>query len=501
MRRVVIIGAGLGGLSAAIRLAHAGFSVTILEKNESVGGKMGIRRIGGYSFDTGPSLLTMPFIVRDLFADVGRDVDDYLTIQPINPLCRYSFSDGTTLDAVSDREEMRQNLQSFSPGDVEGFARFLEHGERIYHASAEPFLFSGFGSWDAAGLVRGLKHLPAILKLDAFRTLDEAVIAHVKDPRLRQLLNRFATYNGSSPFLAPATLALIPYIEFTQGGWYLKGGMYSLARALESLADELGVDIRTDSGVRRIVIRDGRAEGVMTESGEFVAADLVIANADAVYTHHHLLAGSDVRKRYTEVEPSLAGFVVLLGVRGTYDHLAHHNIFFSSDYRKEFDAITDRNVSADDPTIYVSVSSHSDASQAPEGKSNLFVLVNAPALEEGKPAVDWSSFGSEYADRIISILESRGLHDLSKRIELKEIITPLDFQKRFNAFRGSIYGPASNSRMAAFLRPPNKSREVSGLFFVGGSSHPGGGIPLVLLSGKIVAGLVEKEGVPHDIHI
>lgn len=489
MNRVVIVGAGLGGLSAAIRLAYRGFPVTILEKNSTIGGKMSLRQTGGFSFDTGPSLLTMPFVVHDLFASVGMHHEQYLEIQPVDPLCRYFFADGTSLDAASNAERMQANLQSFSPGDAAGFAGFLAHGERIYNASARPFLFSPFGSWSASGIFKSMQYLPSVLKLDAFRTLDEAVCSYVKDARLRQLLNRFATYNGSSPYHAPATLAIIPYLEFTQGGWYIKGGMYSLARALEQLAMEFGVEIRTGVDVRRIRVGNRTVQGVETTAGEFVAADCVVTNADAVYAHNELLAGNGIRNRYQSIQPSLAGFVLLLGINGVYDELAHHNIFFSSDYREEFERLCEQEEPADEPTIYVSVSSFSDHTQAPRGKSNLFVLVNAPPLTDNQ-RFDWNLSGDDYARRIIRLLEEKGLSGLAQRIEVQEAITPLDFQNRFNAFRGSIYGPASNSRMAAFLRPPNKSRDIDGLFFVGGSSHPGGGIPLVLLSGKIVADLV-----------
>lgn len=494
MSRVVIVGAGLGGLSAGIRLAHRGWPVTILEKNPVIGGKMSLRQIGGFSFDTGPSLLTMPFVVHELFASVGRQHKQYLEIQPVDPLCRYFFADGTSLDATSDAERMQANLQSFSPGDAAGFAGFLAHGERIYNASARPFLFSPFGSWSASNIFKSLQYLPSVLKLDAFRTLDQAVCSYVKDSRLRQLLNRFATYNGSSPYQAPATLAIIPYLEFTQGGWYIKGGMYSLARALERLAVELGVEIRTGVEARRIRIDNRTVQGVETTVGEFVAADIVVSNADAVYAHNELLGGNGIRNRYQSIKPSLAGFVLLLGIDGVYDELAHHNIFFSSNYQKEFETLCADGEPADEPTIYVSVSSSSDRTQAPRGKSNLFVLVNAPPLD-GNQGFDWTRSGNEYARRIIGLLEEKGMSGLTQRIEVQEVITPLEFQRRFNAFRGSIYGPASNSRMAAFLRPPNKSRDIEGLFFVGGSSHPGGGIPLVLLSGKIVADLVATGDV------
>jgi phytoene desaturase len=493
MKRIVIVGAGVGGLSTAIRLAHAGHRVTVLEKNERVGGKMDLWENDGYRFDTGPSLLTMPFILHELFESVGRRLDAYLDLVPVNPICRYFWPDGSRVDASSDIGATEREVGRLNAGDGASVRMFLEHGRRIYDAAFEPFMMRPFGSMGFRELLKSLKHLPAAARIDAFRSLNTAVEKYFVDGRIRQLFNRFATYNGSSPFRAPATLCIIPYIEFAMGGWYVRGGIYRLAGALERLAREMGIEIRT--GIAASVIEHGgnRVRGILTPDGERIDADIVVSNADALYASKELLQeGASTRT----IEPSLAGFVLLLGVRKIWPGLAHHNVFFSDDYRAEFDTMFTEGRPAKNPTIYVCDASSTESGHAPVGCSSLFVLVNAPPLpvEKGK-GTDWNSVKSEYRDRIIGILERRGLSGLSDAIDIERTITPLDFETKYNAFRGSIYGTSSNSRAAAFLRPPNKSRRYRNLYFVGGSSHPGGGIPLVLLSGRIVADMIAREQV------
>lgn len=497
MSRVAVVGAGLGGLSAAIHLALQGRRVTVLEQNPEPGGKMNTWSGGGYTFDTGPTLLTMPFVLREIFAAAGRRMEDALELDPVDPVCRYTFADGSVFDAWRDPAALDAEVERLSPQDVDGVRRLLDHGERIYRASEGPFLRTAFGSWSGDLVRTGLRFLPSVRHLDAFRTLDAAVSSFVRDERLRQLFNRFATYNGSSPYRAPATLAIIPYVEMRLGGWTVRGGMYGIARALSALASDLGVELRYGIPVCRVITEGGRARGVECADGERVPADAVVMNADAVYAEQELLPG--IRSRRPP-EPSLSGCVLLLGVEGRYERLAHHNIFFSRDYRLEFADLVDRAVPAQDPTIYVSVPPAVGTSNAPAGHSAMFVLVNAPALPAGwRPGGTgiptlWDDGGDACADAVVAALERRGLAGLAARTRVRRVVTPLEFGRRFNAYRGSIYGAASNSRMAAFLRTPNVSRRVRGLYFAGGSTHPGGGIPLVLLSGRLAAGCVLAGG-------
>lgn len=487
----VIVGGGIGGLAAAIRLALAGHRVRVLEKNERVGGKLNQLIADDYTFDTGPSLFTMPWVVRELWAAAGRNVDDVLDIRPVDPVCRYVWRDGTTWNHRTALPELLAEIGRLETHDTEAFFRFMAWAGAIYRATAGPFLlapFTGIRDFIDPRFVRD------IATLDPLHTVAQAVDRYFRSPYLRQVFYRYATYNGSSPYRAPATFCVIPYIEFVEGGWYLGGGMYSLARALEGLALDLGVEIETNAEVVDVEVRNGRASAVRLAEGRRIAAERVVINADALHGLRHLVAPEHRRvftnRRIEGYEPSCSGFVLMLGIDRDYPDLAHHNIFFSPDYPAEFKAIFDLGVPAPDPTLYVAVTARSDPAHAPAGHLNLFVLVNAPAMNA---RVDWEREAQGYRDVIIQRLVQAGLSDLPQHIRFERWITPADFATRYGAWRGAIYGPASNRKEAAFVRPPLRSPDIDGLYFVGGSTHPGGGIPLVLLSGRAVATAIKKD--------
>jgi phytoene desaturase len=489
----------MGGLAAAIRLAAAGHAVEVFEKNERAGGKLNRLEREGFRWDTGPSLITMPFVYQELFAAAGRKLEDYVELRPVDPVCRYAWLDGTHFDATDSVGQMTAALEKLSPKDVRSYFRFMAYSRRLYDLTAEPFLFNGINNW--RDFLR-LNPLTAF-KIDPFRTVHQAVKSYFRDPHLVQLFDRYATYNGSSPYLAPATLNIIPYVELGMGGWYIKGGLYELAGAYRKLAEELGVSINCgpEFGVEEILVRKGRAIGLRLASGREIEADRVIANSDVAYTEKELLPVrrslpglfSKKGKKAGGLEPSCSGFVLFLGVNRQYPQLAHHNIFFSQDYAAEFDHIFKLRQPSFDPTIYVCWTGLSDPDHAPPGKSNLFILVNAPYLSE---AFDWEKPGATqaYRDLVVKHLEEFGLHKLSESIEVEERLTPVDLARLYNADRGAIYGVSSNNRFSAFLRPPNRSRRFKNLYYVGGSTHPGGGVPLVTLSAKIVAGLIKQDG-------
>ncbi len=485
MKEIIIIGAGLGGLSAACRLAKSGFSVTVLEKNENVGGKVNSVEANGYKFDTGASLLTMRHILEDLFAFCGKQIADYLEIAPLEPICRYFWTDGTQFDASQNIEKTESEIAKLEPRDVENFRQYLADSKLKYEISERTFLAKSLN--DLPTLIRP-EYIKDLLKISTLKTLDKHNAGYFKSKKLQQLFNRFATYNGSSPYKIPATFALIPYVEFGLGAWYVRGGMYEIPKALEKLARELGVRFLTDSEVETIIVEDKKAVGVKA-NGEILGADYVISNADAIETYRNLLPAK--HQKYQNREPSCSGFVLLLGTREKFPQLAHHNIFFSDNYKAEFDALFKRKIPATNPTIYICATSRTDDSQAPHGHENLFVLVNAPYTSE---KFNWQNEKQNYRDLIIKKLEKYGLEDLENSIDFEQIITPDDFETKYRANRGSIYGISSNGIFSAFMRVPNKSKDIENLYFVGGATHPGGGIPLVLLSGKMASEMVLREG-------
>jgi phytoene desaturase len=483
-----IIGAGFGGLAAAIHLAAKGYRVTVYERQSMPGGKASEITADGFRFDTGPSLLTMPFVLEDLYDAAGAAAEERVQLAPVDPICRYFYPDGAVLSAHADEGAFEQELRTFAPGDADTLRRFLDYSQRIYERTSDIFLFNSLGDLKSLLRVRNLPTLLRLPQIDPFRTVHEGVQSYFSDPRLVQLFDRYATYNGSNPWQAPATLNIIPYVEYRLGGWYVRGGMYALVRSLAALAERLGAELRYGSDVERIDVAGGRVRGVHVDAA-FIPHDAVISNADAVFTMTQLVEGKEKRKqRYRELEPSCSGLVFLWGVRGTESALAHHNIFFSEDYRREFDDIFERLVPPADPTVYVSITARSDPSHAPGGHENWFVLINMPYLTDENRDTDIDTIRAS----VLAQLQASGV-DLTGRIVHESVITPQDLEQRTNSNRGSIYGISSNSRNAAFLRPQNRVRSVPGLFLAGGSAHPGGGVPLVLLSGKLAARGVMRE--------
>jgi phytoene desaturase len=516
--RIVIIGAGIGGLSTAIRLAAHGYSVRIVERQPQVGGKLNQLKMDGFSFDTGPSLITMPHVFHDLFRAANRHMEDYLDLIPLVITCRYFYRDGLILNAWRDIERLTAEFVHLNPHDGAAFARFLAFTRTIYEAAADPFLYHSLGSPLAVlttfiryvlkghpGVVDSVSESSVVMRLRAVfaalspMTLDECVHNFFVDEHLCQLFDRYATYNGSSPYRVGAVYSIIPYVELANGGWYPRGGIYAVAEALERLARELGVEIETNCAVRRILVEREKACGVVLADGRVIRSAAVIANSDVVTTQSELLSPTVVTIRrlhkLQSLEPSCSGFVLLLGTDKQYPQLAHHNIFFSDDYPGEFEDLFTRHMPVRNPTIYVCATTRSDASQAPAGHENLFILVNAPYLTKTS---DWQCDAPVYRERILALLASYvqiDLHDIREHIVCEAMLTPEDFKQKYGANAGSIYGLSSNARMAPFTRPGNRSKEIRGLYYVGGSTHPGGGVPLVMLSGKIVAELVVEDNV------
>ncbi len=486
--KISVIGAGIGGLSVACLLASKGHHVSVFEKNSRVGGKMNLIEAEGFRFDTGPSLLTMPHVLNKLFQVCGTKLEDHLELIPLDPLCRYFYKDGTVFDSYADRAKSMEEISTFSDSESKAYSEFLDHSSKLYEKTADAFIFNPLFD------LNDLKELDLLsfFGIDAFTNVSKRVDSYFKSEYLRKFFKRFTTYNGSNPWVAPATLNVIPHVELDQGGYYVKGGLYKIAETLFWLAGSLGVEFQFNAEVQRIETNDHTVTGIHSND-EFYPADLVVSNSDSTETILHLLPDSVIsgskKTKQSNIEPSCSGFVLLLGLNNKYEELSHHNIFFSGDYEQEFNQIFSNKVMPDDPTIYVANTSHTDPKHAPKEGSNLFVLINAPYLSD---SYNWKKEAEQYELKVITELEKRGLNDLRDHIVFKERITPVDFYDKYRSNKGSIYGTSSNSRMSAFLRPRNKSREIDGLYFVGGSTHPGGGIPLVVQSAFNALELIER---------
>jgi phytoene desaturase len=511
-KHIVIIGAGIGGISAAVRLAAAGCRVTLLEKNERVGGKLNCwqaahpHRPGErpFRFDTGPSLLTMPFVFMDLFAAAKQDVRDHLQIVKLDPVARYCWADGARLELRATEQDLIEQVRRFAPRDVVGFTRLLARGRKIW-GLAEQFLSHAPEQLAQAAGMRALGMLTVPFRIGMFSRFSRTIDKHIQDRRLRDVLYQYATYSGASPFKAPATLTCIPWVEHYYGGFHIRGGMYRLAERLELVARQLGVEIRTNCPAAQILIdrapdrrqrQHAAARGVKLSDGTQVLSDAVICNSDAVYAYRQLVA-AEFRQKYNDrtldgFDPGGSAIVILLGVEGTYPQLAHHTKFMPVDYPDELRSMFETRTIPRDPCVYVCAPTRTDPDLAPDGCENLFILASAPPLRGS--SIDWSIEGPRYAQRLLETLETRfGLTDLSRRIVVQRTMTPFDLKQLYNANAGSIYGIASNSLRSTFFRPPNRDRHVRQLYLCGGATHPGGGLPLVALSGKIASELAAQD--------
>jgi phytoene desaturase len=489
--RVVVVGAGLGGLAAAARLAATGHAVTVVEQAPQVGGKLGWYARDGHGFDTGPSLLTLPQVFADLFAATGDPLDRVLDLQRLDPAVAYRFADGTTaaipgrLDDVPDRLD-----DDLGAGSGAQWSALLARAEAMWAATEQPFLRSPLAG--AATLARLARDLGDLRTIAPGRTLRGVGRRYLTDPRLRMLLDRYATYSGSDPRRAPAALLTVPWVEQAFGSWYVRGGLRRLPEAVAGRAVERGAVLRCDAAVAEVLVEGGRAAGVRLADGEVLAADVVVCNADAAQLYGRLLPRQApvrrARAALRRVTPSSSGLVLLLALRGRTPGLAHHTVLFPTDYDAEFDALFRRKRPVEDPTVYVSAPD--DPATRPDADSeSWFVLVNAPR-HEPDGGVDWTAPGlaDTTADRVLATLADRGL-DVRDRVRWRVVRTPADLERETGSPGGSIYGTSSNGARAAFLRPANRS-PLPGLFLVGGSAHPGGGLPLVTLSAEIVAGLI-----------
>ncbi|MGM0845755.1 MAG: phytoene desaturase family protein [Bacillota bacterium] len=482
MKKIVIIGGGLGGLAAAATLASRGCSVVLFEKNKHLGGKLKSETLGSHTFDFGPNTITMPHVFDSVFYEAGDDPRHYYEWIKLHDHTANWSAEGERFLMSTNKDKVLQQLQTLDHYAWQHYEEYLSQIKKLYQLSEQAFFHRTFSSWRDY-LSPSL--FAAFTKVKPLQTMDSFHRGFFKNPFLLQVFNRYATYIGSSPYTCPATFSMIGYLEMVQGVFYVKGGTAKLAESLAELAEKHGAEIHRETEVAEIITKNQQAVGVKLQGGEEIGADDVILNGDLLQALPKLLKKEDRRvmtdKKISKTSPSISAFVIMAGLDRHLDSLIHHQTYFSRDYKEEFSQLFQGRW-PDDPTIYISNSSYTDRDVSPEG-SNLFILVNAPPLNvNGEMTVE----ADRYKELIYKKLENHGV-TIKPYIKEEKIVTPLDIQKQFGAYRGALYGIASNSKKDTFLRPFNRSQDIKNLYFAGGTTHPGGGSPMVVISGKNVA--------------
>ncbi|RSK48137.1 phytoene desaturase [Hymenobacter rigui] len=486
---VAIVGAGIAGIATAVRLAVQGHRVTVFEAQESFGGKMHQLELpGGYRFDGGPSLFTLPHLVDELFQLAGRNPQDYFRYQRLDPITQYFFADGTRLTAWAEEEQFAREVEEKLQVPAAEVLQFLRRSGRAYEATAGTFLQKSLHKASTYLSPEVLKALAALPQLGLTSTMHQRHTAAFQDARLVQLFDRFATYNGSDPYQAPATLSMIPHLEHGLGAYYPEGGIYAIAQSLVRLAEELGVQFRYQEPVLEILTANELVTGVRT-SQDVYDFSLVVSNMDVVPTYRRLLPTQPAPERTLRQPRSSSALIFYWGIARRFPELGVHNIFFSQDYKREFEAIFQEKTVSDDPTVYVNITSGHTPTDAPAGHENWFVMVNVPH-DQGQP---WPELVARTRTAVLRRVSQALGTEVGTLIQAEHVWDPPGIEARTSSFGGALYGSSSNNTLAAFLRHPNFSGQLEGLYFCGGSVHPGGGIPLCLLSARIVSSLIMNE--------
>jgi diapolycopene oxygenase len=485
MSKAIVIGSGIAGIASALRLNKKGYAVTVFEANAYPGGKLHAFEKNGYRFDAGPSLFTMPWLVDELFELYDLQAKDFFEYTSKNILCNYFWEDGVSFSAKADSQCFIKEAAEQFDTDPKLLSGYLENSRKKYELTASIFLEKSLHQWKTYLSTDTLKALTSLSKLSINSTLDEVNQQYFSDPHLVQLFNRYATYNGSSPYKTPGIMSMIPHLEMHQGSYFPKGGMHSITKSLFQLAKTQGVEFKFNTPVKQINHQKGKVLGVSTNQ-ESYTADLVISNMDIFSSYNKLLSNTKKPERILKQERSSSALIFYWGISQRFPKMDLHNILFSANYEEEFKSIFDRKTVYDDPTIYINITSKENPEDAPEGKENWFVMINTP----GNFGQDWDQIITTARANIIQKINRILGVNIEPLIESESILDPIAIENKTSSHRGSLYGASSNSKFSAFLRHPNFSKTIKNLYFCGGSVHPGGGIPLCLLSAKIVNDLI-----------
>lgn len=486
--KAIIVGSGVAGMATAIRLAVKGYTVTVYEKNEVPGGKLTAFEQGGFHFDAGPSLFTQPQNLTELFELAEESIEKYFSYKPIDVACKYFFENGKTVNAYTDKQLLANEMQEKIGESPEKIKRYLQKSKKTYDNVGTVFVDHSLHKRKTWLHSRFFKALANTKGGHLFKTLNGVNTKSFDKPETVQIFNRFATYNGSNPFKAPGMLSLIPHLEQNEGTFFPKGGMVSITNALFELAKVKGVKFVFGTTVKRIIYHEGKVRGVVVNNMN-VRSDIVVSNMDIYFTYLHLLNNPYRSQKVLKQERSSSALIFYWSMDKIFDELQLHNIFFSSKYKEEFDSLFNKKTLSSDPTVYINITGKMEEGLAPKGKENWFVMVNAPA-NYGQP---WEKLKAYARQQIILKINRILGTDIEPLILHETSLDPIGIEANTNSFMGSLYGSSSNSKFSAFFRHPNFKNTVQGLYFVGGSVHPGGGIPLCLKSAKIVSDMVDRD--------
>lgn len=487
-KTAIIIGAGIAGLATSVRLQSAGYKVDVYEMNSYPGGKLTEFSEHGYRFDMGPSLFTMPQFVEELFSVAGKKTSDYFEFKKKKTVCHYFYEDGTRFHADANPERFALNAEKAFDVTQEDLIKYFQRSKKKYDLTASLFLEKSLHKVSTYLSKDTLKAILNMGVLDLNTSLHSHNESRFKDPRLVQLFDRFATYNGSDPYQTPGIMSMIPHLEQYFGTFFPKGGMHSITQSIYRLSQDLGVNFHFNSKVEKILVEKNKAIGIKI-NGENHYSDVLVSNSDVVPTYRNLLIDQKAPEKILAQPRSSSALIFYWGVKKEFSELDLHNIFFSENYKAEFETIFSKNNVINDPTVYVNITSKEEKDDAPNGCENWFVMINTPS-NKGQ---DWEEIINRSRNNIIEKLSRLLGENIGELIEYESILDPRSIESKTYSYQGALYGAASNNKFAAFLRHPNFTNKISNLYFCGGSVHPGGGIPLCLLSGKIVSELILKK--------